>query len=71
MGNLPLGLRDQSPVEVVADLLTGLGTVMVYACGTSTAVSLPAATAMLLYLMLRPAASDVCLAQGVRRDGRE
>jgi hypothetical protein len=66
----PQDLVQQGPGAV---LWTTVGTagVVLYGCGMSTLISLPAATLMLLYLMLRPAASDVCLAQGARRDGRE
>jgi hypothetical protein len=40
------------------DVLEVAAGVVLYGCGVSTAVSLPVATVMLLYLMLRPAPSE-------------
>jgi hypothetical protein len=49
----------QTGLERVGDIFKVVSDALIYACGISTAVSLPAATLMLLYLMLRPAAPSV------------
>jgi hypothetical protein len=47
----------QAVLTVLGDALQFAFFMMLYACGASTAVSLPAATLMLLYLMLQPSPS--------------
>jgi hypothetical protein len=44
---------------ILRNVLEAAYVAMMWACGASTAVSLPAATLMLLYLMLRPASNEM------------